>query len=782
MERLSEHAASPVAAAPAGAVPPLWIGAGDQVRLCWVSPALVALLGYPSADWMDEGFLRRLVPPEDFGTLREAWHHVVEHREKRTVELRVRSEDAHLVPVSVELNAFSIGTQAPGGVLGVVRRLPVLGDEGPSCRCPMGRMEQELTQAQRKHEELVDTLDGIVWEGGPDLRFSFVSKQAERLLGYPLQRWLQEPDFWLEHLHPEDRAWVPPFCQKKTEACSPHQFEYRMIAADGRTVWLRDLVTVLADEHGHALKSRGIMVDVTEQHRTREHLERTVSILRATLDSTTDGVLVVDRGRRISAFNEKFQSLWRLPPEMLTSRRDELALAHALGQACQPERFLDQLLAMYENPEAEGFDVVELRDGRIIEWYSRPQRVGDTIVGRVWSFRDMTQRVRMEQERDRLLVAELAVRERMEESLALLDTFLNNAPIGLGFLDRDLRYLRINDALAALQGRTREENLGRTLHEALPHMASSIEPLLRRVLETGEPLIDHELRGETPSHPGQQRHWRVSYYPVRTSNAGLVGVGAVVVEVTAERRAQEERERLLREAQEAIRVRDDFLSIASHELKTPLTPLTLHLQMLKKRSACGQPLPEAFLEKALAQVGRLSGLINDLLDASRIQTGRLELECGRHSLRELVRESLDLFQPLSARHPFQYEEPEEKLLIQGDRSRLAQVMTNLLENALKYSPTGGTIRVAVERKGAEARVSVSDSGIGIPKDQQAHLFERFFRARNAPISGFGGLGLGLYICRDIIERHGGRIGVESEVGRGSTFHFTLPLASGSLRP
>jgi signal transduction histidine kinase len=181
------------------------------------------------------------------------------------------------------------------------------------------------------------------------------------------------------------------------------------------------------------------------------------------------------------------------------------------------------------------------------------------------------------------------------------------------------------------------------------------------------------------------------------------------------------------------------------------------------------------VDKALSQVQRLSGLINDLLDISRIEAGRLELERDHLVLPELVCEVVSDFRPVCPRHQFECRKPAEPLVILGDRGRLAQVLTNLLENAVKYSPMGGSVRVTVERRGAEAVIAVADSGIGIPVDQQEHLFERFFRARNAPISGFGGLGLGLYICWDIVQRHGGRIWVESELEHGSTFHVALPM-------
>jgi signal transduction histidine kinase len=118
----------------------------------------------------------------------------------------------------------------------------------------------------------------------------------------------------------------------------------------------------------------------------------------------------------------------------------------------------------------------------------------------------------------------------------------------------------------------------------------------------------------------------------------------------------------------------------------------------------------------------------------------------------------------------------------GDPSRLEQVIVNLLENALKYSPDGGTIHVSLERRGDLALLGVRDPGIGIPPDQQLHLFERYFRARNASTASYGGLGLGLYICHDIVERHGGRIWVESDVGHGSTFYVALPTLKDTQVP
>ncbi|MCP3099837.1 PAS domain-containing protein [Myxococcus sp. K15C18031901] len=659
-----------------------------------------------------------------------------------------------------------------GRLMGVCARLHVV---EPTQSQADGKEEviHQLARAQQRFESIVDGIDGIVWEADADLHLTFLSRQSERLLGYPREQWLEEPDFWDRHVYPDDRAWARAYCLRALREQRSLEFEYRMFASDGRIVWLRAHVTVVTDD-GQSPRLRGLLVDVTEQRLSHERLEQTHSILRAIFDSISDGVVVVDAAQRITAYNKRFQDMWGLSDAVMATHDADTALRAAAPLVKDAQGFVEGIEQRYFPTEEVDVRTVELVDGRVLECTSKPQRLGGTPIGRVWSYRDVTSERRSKIERERLLVAEQNAREQLEESFALIDTFLAHAPVGLAFLDQDLRYLRINDALAALHGRHRNEEMGHTVREMNPLMADTIEPRLREVMATGKAINGLEMSGYVPSTPDELRHWRVNYYPIRTPKV-IVGVGVVVVEVTEEYRAQKERERLLREAQEAIRVRDDFLSIAAHELKTPLTPLKLHLQMMKQQAAAGRPPREHHVDKALAQVSRLAVLIHDLLDATRIQAGRLELKHEPVSLQALVRDVLAQNAAPGQGHTLEHEEPAEPLVVLGDPGRLAQVLTNLLENAFKYSPTGGAVRVTLERKGDEAVVSVRDQGIGIPEDQRTQLFERLFRARNAPISGFGGLGLGLYICRDIVERHGGRIWVDSELGQGSTFHFTLPL-------
>ncbi len=234
-----------------------------------------------------------------------------------------------------------------------------------------------------------------------------------------------------------------------------------------------------------------------------------------------------------------------------------------------------------------------------------------------------------------------------------------------------------------------------------------------------------------------------------------------------------ENARLLREAKAALQVREDFMSIASHELKTPLTPLKLGLYTMEKRITAGQPVELATVLKSKRQVDRLVGLVDDLLDASRLDAGKLALERSPLEVGQLVAEVVDHFRAAFDR-PFTVDVPRERVWVLGDRDRLEQVVVNLLENAHKYSPAGEPISVLVEKRPGEACIHVRDHGIGIPGADQAQVFQRFYRARNVSHRNFGGLGLGLFISHSIAKLHGGSLTLSSAEGHGSTFTMSLP--------
>lgn len=352
-----------------------------------------------------------------------------------------------------------------------------------------------------------------------------------------------------------------------------------------------------------------------------------------------------------------------------------------------------------------------------------------------------------------------------------------NAPLGIFHFDKTPIVTACNDYLVRIAGSSKRLIIGLNL---LTLGDSRLMNCIRATLNGEHSYYEGDYVSVTATKVTPIRIHLAPCYDKERNVSGGVGI---VEDITAQRLIEEERTRLLREAHEAVRVRDDFLTIASHELKTPLTPLSLRLASLERKLERGEPVDPSALRHARQQLLRLTSLINDLLDASRIESGGLALHPQPIRLDALTEHVIHVTERLyNAEHRVHFHRPDQPLQVRGDPYRLEQVIANLLENALKYSPNGGPIHVSLEKRDSLALLSVSDPGIGIPADQQRHLFERYFRARNVSTQSYGGLGLGLYICRDIVERHGGRIWVESEVGRGSTFYVALPTLAEAQEP
>ncbi|MEO7910141.1 MAG: PAS domain S-box protein, partial [Roseiflexaceae bacterium] len=236
--------------------------------------------------------------------------------------------------------------------------------------------------------------------------------------------------------------------------------------------------------------------------------------------------------------------------------------------------------------------------------------------------------------------------------------------------------------------------------------------------------------------------------------------------------------RLYRDAQAAVRARDQFLSIASHELKTPLTSLIGYVDLMQRRAARASDQTERD-QRAMRVVGeqaaRLNKLVGALLDLSRIETGQLSIERGLVDLNALAQRLVEETQPTTDQHTITFSGDEKPLMLLGDELRLEQVVQNLIQNAIKYSPGGGTVAVQVGRAGAIASLRVSDQGIGIPAIALPQLFRRFYRAPNADSQHISGMGIGLYVVKEIVELHGGTVDVTSQEHQGSTFTICLPL-------
>ncbi len=259
----------------------------------------------------------------------------------------------------------------------------------------------------------------------------------------------------------------------------------------------------------------------------------------------------------------------------------------------------------------------------------------------------------------------------------------------------------------------------------------------------------------------------------------LAAANQALAVANAEKDALLTREQQARaDAEAALHLRDEFLAIAAHELKTPLTALLGYTHILQHAIADRAEQPAAQEQQALAglrrQTMRLNTLIDSLLDLGQLQGGQFCLQCQRLDLVRLVQDLVANLRPLLHEHTIELRATSEPVIVEGDRVRLEQVLQNLLENAIKYSPEGGPITVLVEQQDDQAVLTVTDRGIGIPEAAQAHLFQKFYRADNGQTLYSNGFGIGLYLVHEIVTQHGGTVQVTSREGCGSTFTICLP--------
>ncbi|HEY4207784.1 MAG TPA: response regulator [Puia sp.] len=234
----------------------------------------------------------------------------------------------------------------------------------------------------------------------------------------------------------------------------------------------------------------------------------------------------------------------------------------------------------------------------------------------------------------------------------------------------------------------------------------------------------------------------------------------------------------IEDQKQAIRKKDEFISIASHELKTPLTTIKAYIQLLERATDAENPT-KMYVDRALVQVRKLDNLIVDLLDLSKIESGKLKFSKKVFNFETTLSSALEMVRQTYPDYRFMLRGKAEVQLL-GDEMRIEQVLINYLNNAVKYSPDNKEVQVNVEiRADKSLFVQVRDFGIGIQKDHQSNIFSKFYRVEDAA-NRFQGLGIGLYICAEIIRRHDGAYGVDSELGQGSVFYFSIPIANGKM--
>jgi len=401
-------------------------------------------------------------------------------------------------------------------------------------------------------------------------------------------------------------------------------------------------------------------------------------------------------------------------------------------------------------------------------------------LGSVIVFRDISARFREDRERALLLAREHDAHLEAESQRERLETLFMQAPVAICLTwGSDHVVELVNPLGQTLVG----EHLavGRSVRETTSGLDPNLLHLLDEVYRKGKPIVGHEvpLRADfSGSGQHEVKYFDLTVQPWRGHEGEILGTMALCAEVTEQVLARREVEALAQDLQKALQIRDDFLSVASHELKTPLTSLQLQLQLLwrslPETDAHGQPHPaRKRIEATRRPAERLHQLVNNLLDVSRIRAGRLALEHETVDFAALLQDVVARAEADAAGAGCQLVLCAESPVIgRWDRLRLEQVVTNLLSNALKYGASH-PVELSVLQDGSTARLIVKDHGIGIAPESQARIFQRFERAVSE--RHYGGFGLGLWIVRQIVESLGGEIGVESFPGQGATFTVSLPL-------
>jgi PAS domain S-box-containing protein len=494
------------------------------------------------------------------------------------------------------------------------------------------------------------------------------------------------------------------------------------------------------------------MRDVTERQRVEEERQRSLSLLEATLESTADGILVTDRGGRIVRSNQRFAAMFRMPREVLSARDDARAQAIVTEQLSEPRSVRDRVRALYAQPDADGFDTLRLRDGRVIERYSLPQRVMGEVVGRVWSFRDVSER------------------DHAEQAMARMVAIIEATPDLVATCDARLRTLYINRAGRRMVGIADEQPLsGGPIVGLHPEAArarlveEAVPAALRDGAWSGETLLLHRDGREIPVLQVVLAH--------RSPDGEVDFLSTIARDISQRLRAEQELRR-----SHTMAALGSLVAGVAHEVRSPLFGISSTLDAFDVRFAGSQEYAP-YVRVLREQLDRLSGLMNDLLEYAK--PPRLELRQER--LDGVVAAATTACEPLvrSAGVRIETRVPHDLPGLRMDARRLAQVFQNLLENALQHSPRGA--RILVEARlvpdGTHGRIEcrVEDDGPGFPPGDLPHLFEPFFTRRP------GGTGLGLSIVQRILADHGGTIAASNRRERGACFTLTLPVAQAAAQ-
>jgi PAS domain S-box-containing protein len=573
----------------------------------------------------------------------------------------------------------------------------------------------------------------------------------------------------------ELQVWVDPairdhYVRELTTHGAVREFEAQMRRKNGEVftvVYSGSLVTIAGRPY-----SLASVLDITARKQSEAARDRSLALMRATLESTADGILVVNPDGHIETYNRKFAEMWRLgePVASLANEEDRVIRA-ILSQLASPELFLVSLRDLYSGSEDEVFDVLHCKDGRVFERYSRPQLVANRPPGRVWSFRDVTDRRK----------AEAALKQSEERFRVLAEV----SPVGIFSSDPSGHTTFVNRRWCELAGLTTEQAMGEGWKAALhPEDRERVAASWTEAVRDGESSAA-EFRFVRPDGTvtwlvGQSR-------AQRHADGTLAGYVGTITDVTNLKRADEEQKRVEARLRQSRKM-ESLGTLAggiAHDFNNILNGTFGFVDLARLELPDGHPV-QAWLDRIAASSHRARELVRQILTFSRKNEGervpqRLHLVVGE-ALR-LLRSTLPAMIEIEAR--ISAETPS----VLADATQIHQVILNLCTNAAHALPErGGRITVVLEpaivtatqaathpdlRPGAAARLAVTDNGSGMDATVLDHIFEPFFTTKEIG----AGTGLGLAVVHGIVKSHEGAIFVRSTVGHGSTFELFLPAVA-----
>lgn len=493
-----------------------------------------------------------------------------------------------------------------------------------------------------------------------------------------------------------------------------------------------------------------------------EELYRSKEALRAAHDELE--VRVADRTAALRQSEERYRTLAENMQDLLCELDHEGRYIYlspnypeALGYA--PGELLGRCMFDFIHPDDRPEIVNQFSAGAVKIVFRALHKNGQ------WRWLESTRKLYATAQGDRHTVVvsrDITDRRKAEADLALRDRAIASTSEGICITDPhqpDNPVIYVNAGFERITGYSASEVLGRNCSflQGSETNQTTLDKLRTAIREEHECVVEL-LNYRKDGLP----FWnRFAITPVRNSKAQVTHYIGVLSDIS--------------ERKEMERLKDELVSTVSHELRTPLTSLRGFAELMLKRDFPSEKQRE-FLGIIHRESLRLTELINDFLDLQRIESGRQKYDFEARELEPLLRETLSVFNQELGRHSLRLNVSPSLPLVHVDAARLQQVMTNLLSNALKFSPQGGQITVGARLEGEVVKVWVTDQGVGIPPEAIPNLFHQFFRVDNQDTRSIGGTGLGLALVKEIVKTHGGRIWVESTVGIGSTFFFTLPIA------